>query len=124
MSDITKRRRQVKDREIKPAVTHTPTPWKVCKWNQTLTISNGDEDGIAFINPHDEKIVLKDVDNANAAFIVRAVNNHEALLEALLKAKRGLVCALDATEGDIISPSLIDCIIDDISQAIAQAEEK
>jgi hypothetical protein len=62
---------------------HTKTPWE---WNSILNDKysgnsygiHGDDWIVAEITPID-----KETDKANAAFIVKAVNNHNQLLEAL-----------------------------------------
>lgn len=61
---------------------HTPTPWEVFTDNETGLFSIGrktsDYSGTEY------GIVAESIDlKANAEFIVRAVNNHQALVEAL-----------------------------------------
>jgi hypothetical protein len=68
---------------------HTPTPWKLDKEGGfTITDSSdrtSDASDIAYVNPEKENWGDKyDGDpEANGEFIVRAVNSHDALLEAL-----------------------------------------
>lgn len=63
-------------------MTHTPTPWRVEEWPDDIMDSEGmavattDTSGISRVLP-------EEVRAANAAFIVRAVNNHDKLVEAL-----------------------------------------
>lgn len=64
---------------------HTPTPWNqegraiTCeRWSTIATVDNGATD-------MDENVITEDEADANAAFIVRAVNAHEELLTALKK---------------------------------------
>jgi hypothetical protein len=68
---------------VKP--THTPTPWTVEEGTQphTLAIVNDYESKTISVAMHDNA-----EDKANAAYIVRAVNSHEALLE-IAKEDRG-----------------------------------
>ena len=64
---------------------HTPTPWRVVEadgkrnviWNSKVSEAISDD---------------KEMTEANAEFIVRAVNSHEALVEAL----RGMVKYVDS----------------------------
>ena len=68
---------------------HTPTPWKTwfCEDNKRLKTGHWAfcpaiqaDDGVLRIVPFAG--IRGDVAEANAAFIVRAVNSHEALIEA------------------------------------------
>jgi len=66
----------------KPPATqaHTPTPWRI--WRSMLPteprkIVGQSDDGICTIDEYNTN------DDANAALIVRAVNSHKALLDAL-----------------------------------------
>lgn len=68
-----------------PAVTHSPLPWFINESNRaeigcTMPYDDDTEDGdiqtVAELDPS------LDESEADAAFIVRAVNNHEALLDA------------------------------------------
>jgi hypothetical protein len=85
---------------------HTPTPWQVDP--RSFAISGTDEQG-EYMHVADLRgwgrltgkghgaLGLSDADavevlQANAAFIVKAVNNHDALVAALIKAK---TCLLD-----------------------------
>lgn len=79
---------------------HTPTPWHVVKmygWGDSLCISRrsqADLDGVAGEGPI--AVMSRGASHwetpfpveANAAFIVRAVNAHDALVEALKGAGR------------------------------------
>ena len=60
---------------------HTPTPWKVNEKYNTITDSDGC--GIAQENGINNSQEWE----ANAKLIVKAVNCHEELLEALIEAK-------------------------------------
>jgi len=70
--------RPVSVSDMTNAVSHTPTPWKVTTtnevWMSSVCGSDGDEIAQCF--------KFKNESEANAAFIVRAVNSHEELLEA------------------------------------------
>lgn len=64
---------------------HTPTPWFAVRNSKYWEINTGDCDyspSIAECCPSKCKWG-EDVEAANAAFIVRACNSHEALVEAL-----------------------------------------
>lgn len=89
----------------KPTPAHTPTPWNLHRAYDGEPLAVERENGNAFVSAQlviarDEKIIAEvvfrgglnggwpHVDSmeefrANAAFIVRAVNNHEALVAAL-----------------------------------------
>jgi len=105
---------------------HTPTPWIV-------THQTGSDFSFDIVSPQEPRGIIvgstgscMDVNSrsgADAAFIVRAVNSHEALLEAAKRIidsineeqrNNGLV---GYTEGFVIA-------FDDLQKAIAQAEGK
>lgn len=66
--------------EEKSAATHTPTP--------TLKLFHGDYDGRQVFGDESKKILVAEfVSEDHAAFIVRAVNSQEALLEELVDQK-------------------------------------
>lgn len=92
---------------------HTPTPWEVTPTLGKLAITRPHTTaGIAFdsICHMDSS---DDIDpEANAAFIVKAVNSHEELLKALKKAR-------DYSALDDCGPEML-CELD---QAIAKAEK-
>jgi len=60
---------------------HTPTPYAV-ETGDTIIGSNGGIVAIAFDAKPAGTLRNKEQENANAAFIVRACNSHEALLAA------------------------------------------
>lgn len=69
--------------------THTPTPWKVNgRWIETDR-----EEGIAKVGEWVSPLSL-----ANATFIVRAVNSHEELLEALRREHEKVVDELTGSQ--------------------------
>lgn len=70
-------------------VKWTPTPWSIDKVWQTY-ITAGDERGEQRIGEINGGLNASDEqDAANAAFIVRACNAHDALVEALEAIQRG-----------------------------------
>lgn len=109
--------------ETKPQ--HTPTPWRLLAGTESIAVWS-DKTGRYIMIPspqtrdHDEQI-------ANAAFIVRAVNSHDAMLAALKN--------LRANVADL--PTIIQrggCMVGDkevvesmrawIDEAIRKGEEK
>ena len=100
---------------VSPKGEHTPTPWNVAKarvlqgrehW--TIETKNGRNTPVSAI--------LKEED---AAFIVRAVNSHEELLEALIAALPYVETAL---EDQGYKPGVVDRMTRQIRAAIAKAE--
>lgn len=83
---------------------HTPTPWRIAGKG---TIRAGDG-WIGTLNWRNR--------DANAEFLVRAVNSHEDLVEAL-KGCRGLVRALTGADDDIANAAIREA-----DAAIAKAE--
>ena len=71
-------------------MTHTATPWKVIKTSDTKIVRQGNEQSTIGIWSKDECIdiaylrvgMASRVNESNAEFIVKAVNSHEALVEA------------------------------------------
>ena len=61
----------------KPAVQHSPTPWH--QDSSPWIIKQKEEDDEVVATCHG----VGSIPNANAAFIVRAVNSHDALVEAV-----------------------------------------
>lgn len=62
-----------------PAVAHTPTPWQVATHDTNRRIVDKDWHSVCIATPKPSKPESW----ANAAFIVRAVNSHAALVAAL-----------------------------------------
>lgn len=63
---------------------HTPTPWRLCKVGPFIeTVANGRGMNIIASCEDIDGDRPRAEDLANAAFIVRAVNSHTALLDAL-----------------------------------------
>jgi citrate lyase beta subunit len=79
---------------------HTPTPWKVITEDisliESVTLA---ADGCSYIVAHcldgATSQVNEDTREANAAFIVKAVNSHDALVKALENAKAALETCSD-----------------------------
>ena len=63
--------------------THTKTPWKVDESNNILAYRDGALRTVLFFTDTDKITETRRENKANAAFIVRAVNSHDALLAAL-----------------------------------------
>ena len=61
---------------------HKPTPWKILNTNHTIVSKNNE-----CIAEYNNRRWSHDQCQANAAFIVRAVNSHDALVEALEKSR-------------------------------------
>jgi len=85
-----------------PEAKHTPTPWYISREENGITTIRGDKaNGRLFA-------VADTLKREDAEFIVRAVNSHEALLEA---AKEAIACG-----------SISARVEDLLGKAIAQAE--
>lgn len=106
-----------KELEIKTRTTHTPTPWSVGSFG---TIISGRECTTDGGDLPTGKLIAKVEDwrnnQANAAFIVRAVNSHEEFLQI---AKDALSLVLLASYPNEQKDSQI---IKRIKEAIAKAE--
>ena len=106
---------------------HTPTPW-IVKHSDTIysTVTDRLIADCEF-TPHSERPhAPRSEDEANAAYIVNAVNNHERLLEALKDAQKNysmLYAEAMANTPDRLR--IVDMVADanrEMAQAIAQAE--
>lgn len=67
---------------------HTPTPWTLSQYTNYEGFSIVSQDGECLAERWYDKartVPQNEVLKANAAFMVRAVNGHEALVEALTK---------------------------------------
>jgi hypothetical protein len=93
--------------ETKP--THTPTPWKV---EDKTTLADSAGHVIAITASREQSDLANE---ANAAFIVRAVNVHEELM-------RVCVYALNELEHPHANPENKTLTIQDLKQALAKAE--
>ena len=101
---------------------HTPTPFKVHNRNPAYICTGPDCGTMWDKEPSPCKVVAGPMRTADAAFIVLAVNSHDALLaaaEALLKGRRhDSGCALDKRPSQPC-----DCTIAQGRAAIKQAKE-
>lgn len=77
---------------------HTPTPWKVGTWKDVKGDKTVIKSGAIVIA--DIQWQLNDEEEANAAFIVRAVNNYSEMLEALKQAQ-GLIRGSEYAKGEV-----------------------
>lgn len=70
--------------QIKQKVEHTPTPWKTDGYIINANSLNEFGNFVILSMPHrDENIKAVKENEANAAFIVKAVNSHYELVSAL-----------------------------------------
>lgn len=69
---------------------HTPTTWKIDKYGGIKDLDHNRVYACGFVNPMYNS-VMTDEAKANDAFIVRAVNSHDALINAL----KGAIGALE-----------------------------
>lgn len=70
-------------------ISHTPLPWSIDKTDQLTMIVDSKKDVVAALSTIDLK-GRPEEEMANAAFIVKAVNSHDALVEALRQARIAL----------------------------------
>lgn len=98
---------------MKTQQTHTPPPWKMAVENQGLENERFGffTEKMEYIGP--EMLWAKDSD-----FVLRAVNSHESLLEALKDAR----FRMSQMEWETAEDK--DLILGDYDKAIAQAEGK
>lgn len=101
---------------------HTPTPWsiegKLNKHQEGLLITS--RDGLSIVCEMSGGLPFYEVE-ANAAFIVRAVNSHEALINALKEVSNAAnVCAAH----DQLNASYWFAKQKIVNEAIAQAEAR
>lgn len=97
---------------------HTPTPWKVRQDDQQLLITGDYETIIARLDIW--KNEGKKQMEANAAFVVRAVNSHEALIESIQGLLAIIKDDLPQLGNDLLEAE--DAIIKKAENTIAQAE--
>jgi len=75
---------------------HTPTPWMV---DDDMIITQVDAIPDDIICERTNEMPIKHSNwEANAAFIVKAVNNHDALVKALKESRAALVALMDAVQ--------------------------
>ena len=98
---------------------HTPTPWHV-----------GMKPGPMVYGPQGEQVVSLNVMlditevSANAKHITHCVNNHEALVDALIQAQQSLVYLAPESFDDAEHKAAWEEKLAKIAQVIAQAEGK
>lgn len=97
---------------------HTPTPWKVRQDDQQLLITGDYETIIARLDIW--KNEGKKQMEANAAFVIRAVNSHEALIESIQGLLAIIKDDLPQLGNDLLEAE--DAIIKKAENTIAQAE--
>lgn len=79
-------------------MNHDPTPWRQVASGTIISINNEHVLGIAFVNPRgDASGIPLGKDRANASFIVRACNAHDALVAAC-KSVEDLLVRIDNGE--------------------------
>jgi cell division protein ZapA (FtsZ GTPase activity inhibitor) len=107
-------------------VMHTPTPWKTLKGRTVLHIM-GAHHGVCQISTTGYKgstrAELKEYAEraeANAAFIVRAVNCHDELVAALEKARRQLHRCMTVSGNDT---EYADAAVEYIDAALSRTKE-
>lgn len=81
---------------------HTPTPWRLDGWD----IKSAENQG-RHIVAHSDSAWAHNRDGANATFIVRAVNAHDALVEALENAALFLEIGARYAPNDSINEKII-----------------
>lgn len=91
---------------------HTPTPYRI-EAERDIYGNDKDDSMVARMNGCPQYV-------ANAAFIVRACNSHEKLLEACKQAIMSLNSILNGEE-EAMNNAIID--VKDIEAAIAEAEK-
>lgn len=101
---------------------HTPTPWKIgldetfspAKWDIGFnSIENGEQAGVGYA-----KVAARCYTKEDAAFIVRAVNSHEALLDAAKRAEKFISEEFPHLKGAAYN------MLGELRDAIAEAEGK
>lgn len=64
-------------------MSHTPTPWKLINEKTIVGLDHPRQGYVADVNLHRSNDQQEPDGDANAAHIVRCVNSHDALIEAL-----------------------------------------
>lgn len=97
---------------------HTPTPWATFGWKNGFTCGIQGTKPMHRVTSDNVFRVDDDLDMANAEFIVRAVNCHDELVEALNATlhELGLVCSYSGRI-DTQTPAMFKA-----KQALAKAE--
>lgn len=100
---------------ITPEAKHSALPWKIIRKNKSGGVVIGNDDHRVAITKTYKILRLKKSNCANAAFIVRACNNFEALLNACKWAEKML--------GDVGYIGR-EGAITELKQVIEQAEQE
>ena len=79
---------------------HTPLPWRVGRNSTDYCVFHGDEKFVADCDTSDD-MEGTDEDIANAAIIVRAVNSHAALVDAVKTLSLVLKAACSDSRGAV-----------------------
>lgn len=95
---------------------HTPTPWTLDAYKDVI---GADDVTVASVYCTVQGGV--DMDDLNAAFIVRAVNSHEQLVTALNRAVRAIE-NLGHCEGGLSGRDELEKACDQMTDALAAAE--
>ena len=108
-----------------PTAPHSPLPWRTSSHNPGVIYDKGSID-VALVEGG--RVGRPDVDEANAALIVRAVNSHDGLVKAHernIARLRGLSAAIRLIGGDVADQiaAKIDAAVADSSTALAEAGE-
>ena len=82
---------------------HTPTPWNLN--GRHIDAEKGNKLIVSLRSEHDAENL------ANAAFIVRACNSHDALVEALENAKAEIISEIDTNTSTNILLNEIDAVL-------------
>lgn len=99
----------------------TPRPWKQGgNWFDIWGNTNTKENWERVAEVHHSVTGSNKIEQANASLIVKAVNNHEALLNACRKAE--IVLSLDRKHVDGVTGEAISPVMKQLRQAIQQAE--
>lgn len=95
---------------VKENAQHTPTPWKL--------FTNLDNNYSKDIFSKDKRRIVAGLSSDDAEFIVKAVNSHDLLLNALKDARQSYINREEGTTNEDYK------IILEMDKAIAQAEGK
>jgi hypothetical protein len=101
----------------------TPLPWKLGPTQDTVDDANGNEllrmQDHVLVREYDDHLAIPLPYAANAAFIVRAVNNHAALLAAL----KGVMAFYEPDAATYLDTNAWTRMQAEAKAAIAKAEE-
>lgn len=105
-------------------VAHTPTPWKVYRTPSGAIRGIGEANGDGILDHHGGFWRMGAEAEANAAFIVRAVNAHDDLIETLHEVAEFLDNQSDVEDGDygVPRPNRAMQLLIEVRNAISKAE--